>query len=463
MPERAESGSHVAFLSSIDGFRNLGAETLARVTPHMQVNEYGNGDTLMARGEPGLDMHIVVEGEVCALDEHRLEISRMGPGDVVGEMALLTGEPRRADVKSVGATRTLSLSREQFYPLLKRDAAFSDFLTAVVKRRLEASGGRGRVGKYRIDASLGAGATASVFRAVHPTLGRPVAIKMLKHARTSDPVFTEKFLTEARTIAELVHPNIVQVYDAEESLGTYFLVMEIVDGVDGEEVLERRGPLPCEQVADIVRQLAAALHFSHSRGVVHRDVKPANFLLANDGTVKLMDFGMAEHLEAIASEEGERRLVVGGTPKYLAPEVALGLGVDGRADIYSLGILAFELLTGRVPFEADRLRTLLQMHVRMPPPDIRLLRPDIPEGLATFVEGALQKDRDARLVDHAQIRRLLVGEAVGTLKTSHRQSWTFEFPGSARNTVEAALRQLASDLEPHGVTMARTPGDPGDG
>ena len=451
--EVLDTDGRVAFLTSLDGFRALEPEVLRRVAPHMKACRHRDGALLMGRGEPGRAMHIVLEGEVQVLDVHGVEIDRMGRGAMVGEMALLSGEPRRADVRAVGITRTLCVHWDQVRPLLKEEPAFSDFLAAVVSQRLEASGGRGRIGKYRIDASLGKGASARVFRAVHPTLGRPVAIKMLAHARTSDPVFAESFLREARTIADLVHPNIVQVYDAEESHGTTFLVMELVDGIDGDQLLRRNGPLPCAQVADIVAQLFRALQYSHARGVVHRDVKPANFLWAEDGTAKLMDFGLAEHVDPEETDDGERARAVSGTPNYLAPEVALGLRVDGRADIYSLGVLAFELLTGRVPFVADRLGTLLQMHVRLPPPAIRTLRPDVTEGLAAFVEGAMAKDPDERLVDPDTVLALLGKESSASVAACE---WmTLTYPSEAQTAVDDAFQTLRATLEPLGVVVAR--------
>jgi len=449
--------SYVKFLSAVRGFEDLPGDVLQEVSEHLQEHEFADGEQLLRKGDPGDAMHIIVHGEVQVVSETGNELARIGSSELVGEMALLSGEVRTANVVAAGSVRSLTLERRVLLPLVRKQPALARFLTALVNRRLAAPGGVELIGKYEVQAALGKGATARVFRARHPNLGRIVAIKMLSHALSADPSFTERFLDEARTIAELRHPNIVQIYDAEATLGTYFIVMEMVDGVDADELLRRKGPLSAERVTSILSQLAAALEFAHSHGVVHRDVKPANCMLGKDGSVKLMDFGMAERIER--SPGSVRNLVVGGTPRYLAPEVALGKIVDGRADIYSLGVMGFELLTGKAPFASESLRTLLQMHVRMPPPDIEKLRPDLPPGLVAFIKGAMTKRRNERLSNWAEIQRMLnSGEQPSTdpLPAPRREIITLSYPEAAADRIDSALQRMRSEVEDiYGAELSR--------
>ncbi len=267
-----------------------------------------------------------------------------------------------------------------------------------------------RIGPYEVLSELGRGASAAVFRCLHPALQREVAVKRLHPARAVDPAFTRDFLREARLLASLDHGNIVRVFDACGGPDDHYVVMELFDGREVADVLADRGPLPCDEVASILRQVAAGLAHSHERGIAHLDVKPHNCVLDDAGVVKVMDFGLAQRFAGDGGEpveEAERTAMVDGTPKYLAPEAAMGLRLDGRADVYSLGVMAFELLTGEVPFSSDSIRVLLQMHARMPAPDLRALRPDVTDGLAEFVDGALQKRREDRLTDWGRIRELL--------------------------------------------------------
>mgnify|MGYP000105793666 CR=1 FL=1 len=261
------------------------------------------------------------------------------------------------------------------------------------------------IGPYEVLGPLGRGASAAVFRCLHPALQREVAVKRLHPERARDRAFTRDFLQEARLLASLDHANVVRVFDACGGPDDWYVVMELFAGQEIADVIAARGPLPCAEVSALLRQVAAALAHSHERGIAHLDVKPHNCVVDDGGHVKLMDFGLARRFSA--DEAPGRTPMVDGTPKYLAPEAAMGLVLDGRADVYSLGVMAFELLTGRVPFDSDSIRVLLQMHARMPAPDLRALRPDVTDALAEFVAGALIKDRTARLVDPATIQELL--------------------------------------------------------
>jgi serine/threonine protein kinase len=193
---------------------------------------------------------------------------------------------------------------------------------------------------------------------------------------------------------------------------------------------------------DILRQVGGALAYAHAQGIVHRDIKPANCAVDDTGAVKLMDFGIASRIQKTS---GERAKIVEGTPRYLAPEAAVGRAVDGRADIYSLGIMAFEMVTGRVPFYSETIRELLEMHVRKGPPDITKIRPGLPEGLVNFVNGALVKRPDERLTDWEQILKLL----------DTQPALTYEVRSEAKNQELVSLRYTDGTADAVRTAMAR--------
>ena len=402
--------STVSILSQVNGFNAISPEDLGKIAEQVEERSYKQGEYLIRRGEAGDSMHVIVRGKVAVSivddDGQSKMVVHLGPMDMVGEMALLTGERRNADVIAEEPVTTLMLNRDTLQPLLRAHPPLARFLTEILGKRLEQSQ-ISRVGKYRLLGKLGEGATAKVYEGIHPALNRLVAIKMLSHSLLFDSNFQERFLQEARTIAGLTHPNIVQIFDTEAAYATYFIIMEKVDGTDLSKMLAVRRTLPAAECMDILRQMSLALEYAHGQDIVHRDVKPANTAVDPSGGVKLMDFGIAKPIPR--SPSGERAKTVEGTPRYLAPEAAVGKIVDGRADIYSLGIMAYEMVTGRVPFYADSIRELLQMHVRQQPVDVAKLKPDIPSDLREFIMGALIKRPDERLSDWGQIKALLGG------------------------------------------------------
>ena len=402
--------SVIDFLSTVNGFRKVAREDLECIADQIQLRRFADGDVIIRRGDAGDNMHVLRTGRVRvplvdAGSGATKMVVHLGPGDLAGEMALLTGERRSADVIAEGTVETLVIDRETLQPLLRDHPPLARFLTEILGKRLEEGGGIEWVGKYRLLGKIGEGATAKVYQGLHPALNRVVAIKMLSHALVYDSTFKDRFLQEARTIAGLTHPNIVQIFDTEASYATYFIVMEKVSGTDLAKLLKVRKVLGPDEAMDILRQMSLALSYAHNKGIVHRDVKPANCAVDKDGQVKLMDFGIARRIQNNPTQA--RAKMVEGTPRYLAPEAAVGKPVDGRADIYSLGIMAYEMVTGRVPFYSETIRELLQMHVRKRPPDITRIRSGLPEGLVTFINGALVKRPDERLTDWDEIQRLL--------------------------------------------------------
>ena len=250
------------------------------------------------------------------------------------------------------------------------------------------------VGPYRIIEQLGQGGMATVFKAYHPNLDRYVAIKVLHPAFRQDPQFFERFGREARVVAMLDHPNIVPVFDYADHNGQSYLVMKFVEGETLKAVIDRKWPSK-EQILGIVRSVGSALTYAHSQGVLHRDVKPSNILLADPGNVYLADFGLARMAEAGESTLSGDQLL--GTPHYISPEQARGeKDLDAGTDIYSLGIVLYQLAVGRVPYNSDTPFSIIHDHIYTPLPMPRSINEKIPEDLERVLLKALAKDRNDR-------------------------------------------------------------------
>jgi serine/threonine-protein kinase len=244
-----------------------------------------------------------------------------------------------------------------------------------------------RLGRYEIEALIGAGAMGHVYRARDPAVGRPVAIKTVKPEHADRPrvaEYVQRFQREARAAGALNHPNIVSVYDVGED----FLVMELLEGVDLAEHLERNGPFELPEAIALFASVADAIDTAHASGVIHRDLKPANIMLLADGRPKLMDFGVARLESSAMTRTGE----VLGSPSYMSPEQVAGRQVDTRADVYSLGVVLYQALTGQRPFQGDTITTVIFRVVNEPAPSPRHWRPDLPEALDGVFEKALAKD-----------------------------------------------------------------------
>ena len=276
-----------------------------------------------------------------------------------------------------------------------------------------------RIGPYDIVAPLGAGGMGEVYRARDTKLGREVALKILPEAFASDPDRLMRFEREARTLASLNHPHIAQVYGIEDSGATRALVMELVAGEDLSARIAR-GPIPLDEALPIARQIAEALEAAHEAGIIHRDLKPANIKLRDDGTVKVLDFGLAKALDVAPDALGDgatitspamtMRGVILGTAAYMAPEQAKGKPVDRRADIWAFGCVLYEMLTGRRTFKGDDLTDTLTAVLR-DEPDWTALPAETPPPVRALLRRCLQKDPRQRL-PHVGIVRLDLAESV---------------------------------------------------
>lgn len=255
-------------------------------------------------------------------------------------------------------------------------------------------------GRYRLDAQIGSGGMSTVYRAFDTVLERPVAIKLMHREIARDSDQLERFRREARAVAQLNHPHIVAVIDAGEDGAMPYIVLELVQGETLKQRIRRLGRLPIPEAIAYAIEIARALGFAHQRGIVHRDVKPQNVLIDAEGSAKVTDFGIARTLDQEGLTADGRVL---GTTDYVSPEQALGKPVDGQSDIYSLGVVLFEMLTGDVPFKGENQVAVAMKHVREELPDVKRLRPEVSNALAAVLEKATAKDLDRRYRNAAQL------------------------------------------------------------
>jgi tRNA A-37 threonylcarbamoyl transferase component Bud32 len=289
-------------------------------------------------------------------------------------------------------------------------------------------------GRYRLDAQIGTGGMSTVYRAFDTVLERQVAIKVMHRdiARDSDQL--ERFRREARAVAQLNHPHIVTVIDAGEDDSTPYIVFEYVPGETLKDRIRRHGRLPIPEAVAYAIEIARALGVAHARGIVHRDVKPQNVLVDEEGSAKVTDFGIARTLDQEGLTADGRVL---GTTDYVSPEQALGHAVTGQSDLYSLGIVLFEMLTGDVPFKGENQVAVAMKHVREELPDVQLRRPEVSSALAAVVDRATAKDLDRRYADDAE----LIADLEDALAVEARRG------GQITGEVTAVLRTLPPEKQ----------------
>jgi beta-lactam-binding protein with PASTA domain/predicted Ser/Thr protein kinase len=291
-------------------------------------------------------------------------------------------------------------------------------------------------GRYRIVRKLGSGGMADVYLAEDEELGRRVAIKILNDRHANDESFVERFRREAKNAASLSHPNIVSIYDRGEAEGTYYIAMEYLDGRSLKELVVARGPLPIGDAIEFTRQVLGALRFAHRKGVVHRDIKPHNVMADADGRLKVTDFGIARAGVSQMTEAGS----IIGTAQYLSPEQARGAAVDQRSDLYSIGIVLYEMLTGTVPFTGESPVEIAMKHLSDTPRPPSLQRPEIPPDLDMVVLRALAKNPDDRFQTaeemDAELDRVAQGAGV-TAETA--DAATAVLSGAALSTAPTAI------------------------
>jgi len=260
--------------------------------------------------------------------------------------------------------------------------------------------------RYQIEGRLGSGGMAVVYRARDLTLERTVAIKILREDYSSDPAFRERFHQEAKAAANLAHPSIVTIHDFGLDMGRLFIVMEFVPGTDLKTILQSRRNFTVDEALPLMIQAAAGVGYAHRAGLVHCDIKPQNMLVTPDQRLKVTDFGIARALASIQPDEQTN--VVWGSPQYFSPEQAAGMAPSPASDVYSLGVILFEMLTGRPPFTAATATELSRQHRSLPAPSPRQFNPAIPPALEQIILKVLNKEPSARYRTADQLGRVLM-------------------------------------------------------
>src|SRR5947207_11490127 len=290
---------------------------------------------------------------------------------------------------------------------------------------------------------------ANVYLAEDQELGRRVAIKILNERHANDEQFVERFRREAKNAAALSHPNIVSIYDRGEAEGTYYIAMEYLEGRSLKELIVARGPAPLTVAVEYARQILSALRFAHRHGIVHRDIKPHNVLVDSEGRVKVTDFGIARAGTSQMTETGS----IVGTAQYLSPEQARGGEVDPRSDLYSLGVVLYELLTGKTPFDGETPVEIAMKHLSTTPKPPSKLRPDVPRELDMVVMRALAKNPDERYQSademEADLERVARGARVSAT-TSDTATQVLRRPAAAAAVASATA---ATMIAPPAVSM----------
>jgi eukaryotic-like serine/threonine-protein kinase len=296
-------------------------------------------------------------------------------------------------------------------------------------------------GRYRLEARIAAGGMSTVYRALDETLERQVAVKLMNREVASDSDQLERFRREARAVAQLSHPHIVSVIDAGEDLDPThprpYIVFEYVEGETLKERIRRLGRLPITEAVAYAIEIARALGAAHARHIVHRDVKPQNVLIDHEGSAKVTDFGIARTLEEDGLTADGRVL---GTTDYVSPEQALGQDVTGQSDLYSLGVVLYEMLTGEVPFTGESQVAVAMKHVREQIPDVQLKRPEVSAALASVVDTATAKRLDERYADDAELIADL--EDVLAIETARSGNVTGEVTTVLRTLPSRTRRRL---------------------
>ena len=360
----------------------------------MAYKHVKKGERFICQGELEDTAYIIQQGSclvVVEKDGGIYPVDHYGEGDIVGGLGILTGEPRRAHVEAETDMELWVLKREHFEDFSTKDPELLTFLTEIVADRLDSRRPTAyrTIGKYVATDIIGRGAFSIVYKGIHRGLNMPVAIKMMRHDMATNDEFLHSFHSEAKTIATLNHDNIIRIYDIEERYRTVFIIEELVDGISLEGLLERLKTIPPPVAVDYLIQICSGLDYAHKQDIIHRDINTTNIFVQRDDRIKILDFGLACPI-------GTEDITSFGTAFYMAPEQIRSEHLDPRTDIYALGITAFEMVTGKKPFQQGDLRRLLDMHLTCDIPDPGDMMPNLPDGFRRFILKACSRDPSER-------------------------------------------------------------------
>ncbi len=388
------------------------------------------GERFVTQGALEDTAYIIQRGSclvVVEKDGHLHPVNHYGEGDIVGGLGILTGESRRAHVEAETDMDLWIITKDQFDEIAGKDPDLLDFITELVADRLDSRRPTAyrSIGRYVTTDIIGRGAFSIVYKGLHTGLNMPVGIKMMRHDMAVYPDFLESFRNEAKTIAGLNHDHIVKVYDFDEHYKTLFIIMEYLKGDSLKEMICHLRAIAPNLTANFLIQICSALAYAHRCGIIHRDINPSNIIVQPNDQIKILDFGLA-------CPTGTEDFSNSGTPYYMAPEQIDGQPVDPRTDIYALGIMAFEMVTGRRPFPEESVPYLLDQHMTRDIIDPGHLVPQLPRELRRFILKCARCDPDRRFQS--------MDEALGSLKPlAHLIDW----PTGTSSTAKKKMSSLS--------------------
>lgn len=386
-----------------EGTANLRTRFLRFITPDgsllkgMGFRHFSKGTRFIKQGDTDATAYIIQRGaciELVEKDGDLHPIGHSGEGDVVGMIALLTGEPQTGHVEAETDVDVWVIDRAQFNDISHKDPDLVEFLTELVADRFDSKRPTASrtIGPYVATDIIGRGGYSIVYKGIRLNGNKPVAIKMLRHHLALQQDFLENFRAEASIISDLRHESIIQVYDMEERYRTVFIIMEYLEGQSVKDLLSDQQRFASDRAICYLRQACEALAHAHAKGLIHRDINPSNMMVLSDERLKLIDFGLA-------CPDGSDDMEMGGALPYMAPELLDGEPADTRSDVYALGLTAFELVTGKKPHETGDLKSFMQQRKTQDIPDPIMQIPDLSQGLRHFILKACHRDSAARYQD----------------------------------------------------------------
>lgn len=394
---------------------------------NMAYKHVKSGERFITQGDEGDVAYIIHRGSCIVLVEKNDElypVGHRGEGDIVGMTTILTGEPRIAHVEAETDMELWVLRREQFDDASRDDPDLLCFFSELVADRFDSNRPMAdrTIGKYIATDIIGRGGFSLVYRGVHLGLNIPVAIKMLRHDMAMDPDFLSTFQKEAQTIAALNHENIIKVFDIEQRFKTVFIIMEYLQGESLKDMLVHLKKIAPSLAVNFILQICSGLSYAHRRRIIHRDINPSNIIIQRNDRLKILDFGLACPI-------GTEDFCSLGTVAYMAPEQIASEAMDQRTDIYALGIMAYEMVTGKRPFVVEDLQDVMRLHLHEDIPDPSDIVTDLPPALCRFVVKAGRCDPDRRYQNVQQV----IDELKGLSNISDRMPKNY-LPENQENT-----------------------------